>query len=85
MSCFKFVDYENQRYKDIDVCSQMQKQNKNQSSKSKFRNKTSKSKSDLFPKTKNKSKKNDLQKKEVSKVQKKFEKDFFIILQSSYL
>lgn len=56
MSCFRFVDCENEKLKDIDACSQVQRQNKNQSSKSKFKNKTSKSKSGVIPKTKSKSK-----------------------------
>jgi hypothetical protein len=72
VSCFRFVDCGNEKYKDIDACSQVQRQNKNQSSKSKFQNNTSKSKSGVVPKTKSKSKK-------------KFQKEFLSILQSSYL
>jgi hypothetical protein len=71
MSCFKFVDYENQRYEDIDVCSQMRKiKIKNQSSKSKLKNKTSKSKIDLFPKTKSKNKKVIFKRKKFQKFKK---------------
>jgi len=85
VSCFRFVDCENEKYKDIDAWSQVLRQNKNQSSKSKFKNKTSKSKSGVVPKTKSKSKEVNLQEKEVPKVQKKFQKEFLIIFQSSYL